>query len=144
MDFDWKAYCVQMVNGRPFSIKVGWLNPLLFAIAKEFNPKLKLIRGFERKGIMKINLAEETGKKNLKVEILVTPLTAQEFMDEFPKFVWLWNDPLADSSSCTSFFLSKLAFENMWKLALSGGRCRWTILVGTAFNNEPHSLRTIC
>ena len=112
---------------------------IITAIAKEFNPKLKTLSvGFEREGYNEINLAEETAEE-LKVENFSYTITAQEFMDEFPKFVWHMDDPLADPAAVPQFFLSKLAREHV-KVALSGEGAD-EIFGGYGIYNEPHSLR---
>ena len=90
---------------------------IITAIAREFNPKLKTLSvGFEREGFNEINLAQETAEK-LNVENFSYTITPQEFMDEFPKFVWHMDDPLADPAAVPQFFLAKLARKHV-KVAL--------------------------
>lgn len=112
---------------------------IIVAIAREFNPKLKTLSvGFERHGYNEINLAEETAEE-LKVENFSHTISAQEFMDEFPKFIWHMDDPLADPAAVPQFFLSKLARKHV-KVALSGEGAD-EIFGGYGIYNEPHSLR---
>ena len=112
---------------------------IITAIASEFNPKLKTLSvGFEREGFNEINLAQETAEK-LNVENFSYTITPQEFMDEFPKFVWHMDDPLADPAAVPQFFLSKLA-RNHVKVALSGEGAD-ELFGGYGMYNEPHSLR---
>lgn len=112
---------------------------IIVAIAKEFNPKLKTLSvGFEREGYTEIDLAKETAEE-LNVENFSHTITAQEFMDEFPRFVWHMDDPLADPAAVPQFFLSKLARKHV-KVALSGEGAD-EIFGGYGIYNEPHSLR---
>ena len=112
---------------------------IITAIAREFNPKLKTFSvGFEREGFNEINLAQETAEK-LNVENFSYTITPQEFMDEFPKFVWHMDDPLADPAAVPQFFLAKLARKHV-KVALSGEGAD-EIFGGYGMYNEPHSLR---
>lgn len=112
---------------------------IIVAIAKEFNPKLKTFSvGFEREGYTEIDLAKETAEE-LNVENFSHTITAQEFMDEFPRFVWHMDDPLADPAAVPQFFLSKLARKHV-KVALSGEGAD-EIFGGYGIYNEPHSLR---
>ena len=112
---------------------------IITAIAREFNPKLKTLSvGFEREGFNEINLAQETAEK-LNVENFSYTITPQEFMDEFPKFVWHMDDPLADPAAVPQFFLAKLARKHV-KVALSGEGAD-EIFGGYGMYNEPHSLR---
>ncbi len=92
---------------------------IIVAMAREFNPKLKTLSvGFERDGYNEINLAEETAEE-LKVENFSHTITVEEFMAEFPRFVWHMDDPLADPAAMPQFFLSALARKHV-KVALSG------------------------
>ena len=112
---------------------------IITAIAREFNPKLKTLSvGFERPGYNEINLAQETAEE-LRVDNFSYTITAQEFMDEFPRFVWHMDDPLADPAAVPQFFLSKLARKHV-KVALSGEGAD-EIFGGYGIYNEPHSLR---
>lgn len=112
---------------------------IIVAIAREFNPKLKTLSvGFEREGYTEIDLAKETAEE-LNVENFSHTITAQEFMDEFPRFVWHMDDPLADPAAVPQFFLSKLARKHV-KVALSGEGAD-EIFGGYGIYNEPHSLR---
>ncbi|WP_313467097.1 asparagine synthase (glutamine-hydrolyzing) [Carnobacterium sp.] len=112
---------------------------IIVAIAREFNPKLKTLSvGFEREGYNEINLAEETAEE-LRVDNFSYTITAQEFMDEFPRFVWHMDDPLADPAAVPQFFLSRLAREHV-KVALSGEGAD-ELFGGYGIYNEPHALR---
>ncbi|QQP70490.1 asparagine synthase (glutamine-hydrolyzing) [Carnobacterium sp. CS13] len=112
---------------------------IVVAIAREFNPKLKTLSvGFEREGYSEINLAEETAEE-LKVENFSYTITAQEFMDEFPRFVWHMDDPLADPAAVPQFFLSRLARKHV-KVALSGEGAD-ELFGGYGIYNEPNSLK---
>jgi len=52
------------------------------------------------------------------------------------------NDPLADPAAVLNSFYQKLARKHVKVLYQAEG-ARWTILVGTAFINEPPSLRLL-
>ncbi len=112
---------------------------IIVAMAREFNPKLKTLSvGFERDGYNEINLAEETAEE-LKVENFSHTITAEEFMTEFPRFVWHMDDPLADPAAMPQFFLSELARKHV-KVALSGEGAD-ELFGGYGIYNEPHALR---
>ena len=112
---------------------------IIVAMAREFNPKLKTLSvGFERDGYNEINLAEETAEK-LKVENFSHTITAEEYMTEFPRFVWHMDDPLADPAAMPQFFLSELARKHV-KVALSGEGAD-ELFGGYGIYNEPQALR---
>lgn len=112
---------------------------IIVAMAREFNPKLKTLSvGFERDGYNEINLAEETAEE-LKVENFSHTITVEEFMAEFPRFVWHMDDPLADPAAMPQFFLSALAQKHV-KVALSGEGAD-ELFGGYGIYNEPHALR---
>lgn len=114
---------------------------IIVAIAREFNPKIKTISvGFEREGYSEIDVAKETADR-LNVENISSIITPQEFMDEFPRFVWHMDDPLADPAAVPQFFLSEVARRHV-KVALSGEGAD-EMFGGYTIYNEPNSLKTL-
>lgn len=114
---------------------------IIVAIAREFNPKIKTISvGFEREGYSEIDVAKETADR-LNVENISSIITPQEFMDEFPRFVWHMDDPLADPAAVPQFFLSEVARRYV-KVALSGEGAD-EMFGGYTIYNEPNSLKTL-
>lgn len=114
---------------------------IIVAIAREFNPKIKTISvGFEREGYSEIDVAKETADR-LNVENISEIITAQQFMDEFPRFVWHMDDPLADPAAVPQFFLAEIARKHV-KVALSGEGAD-EVFGGYTIYNEPNSLKRI-
>lgn len=114
---------------------------IVVAIAREFNPDIKTISvGFEREGFSEIDVAKETASR-LNVENISEVITAQQFMDEFPRFVWHMDDPLADPAAVPQFFLSEIARKHV-KVALSGEGAD-EVFGGYTIYNEPNSLKKI-
>lgn len=114
---------------------------IIVAIAREFNPKIKTISvGFEREGYSEIDVAKETADR-LNVENISEIITAQQFMDEFPRFVWHMDDPLADPAAVPQFFLAEIARKYV-KVALSGEGAD-EVFGGYTIYNEPNSLKRI-
>ncbi|CRH19147.1 asparagine synthase (glutamine-hydrolyzing) [Carnobacterium maltaromaticum] len=114
---------------------------IIVAIAREFNPKIKTISvGFERDGYSEIDVAKETADR-LNVENISEIITAQQFMDEFPRFVWHMDDPLADPAAVPQFFLAEIARKHV-KVALSGEGAD-EVFGGYTIYNEPNSLKRI-
>ena len=114
---------------------------IIVAIAREFNPKIKTISvGFEREGYSEIDVAKETADR-LNVENISEIITAQQFMDEFPRFVWHMDDPLADPAAVPQFFLAEIARKHV-KVALSGEGAD-EVFGGYTIYNEPNSLKCI-
>ena len=114
---------------------------IIVAIAREFNPNIKTISvGFEREGYSEIDVAKETADR-LNVENISEIITAQQFMDEFPRFVWHMDDPLADPAAVPQFFLAEIARKHV-KVALSGEGAD-EVFGGYTIYNEPNSLKRI-
>ena len=114
---------------------------IIVAIAREFNPKIKTISvGFEREGYSEIDVAKETADR-LNVENISEMITAQQFMDEFPRCVWHMDDPLADPAAVPQFFLAEIARKHV-KVALSGEGAD-EVFGGYTIYNEPNSLKRI-
>ncbi|MDH6365214.1 asparagine synthase (glutamine-hydrolyzing) [Enterococcus sp. PF1-24] len=111
---------------------------IIVAIAKEFNNDLNTISvGFEREGYSEIDLAKETAV-DLGVKNHSSVITAQQFADAFPDFVWDMDEPLADPAAVPQYFLAKEA-RKICKVALSGEGAD-ELFGGYTIYNEPNSL----
>jgi len=112
---------------------------IIVAIAHEFNKNIETFSvGFERDGYSEIDLAKETADK-IGVENFSKVITAKEFVDAFPRFVWFMDDPLADPAAVPQFFVSELA-RTRCKVALSGEGAD-ELFAGYRIYNEPNSLK---
>jgi asparagine synthase (glutamine-hydrolysing) len=117
----------------------GLDSSIITSIAKEFNPNLMTFSvGFNREGYSEIDLAQETAKQ-LKVENISHVISAKEFMDEFSRFVYYMDDPLADPAAVAQFFLSKITSKYV-KVALSGEGAD-ELFGGYLIYGEPNSLK---
>ena len=112
---------------------------IIVAIAREFNKNIETFSvGFEREGYSEVDLAKDTAQK-LGVENFSKIITAQEFAEVFPKFVWFMDDPLADPAAVPQFFCAELA-RTRCKVALSGEGAD-EFFAGYTIYNEPNSLK---
>ncbi|MFD1464613.1 asparagine synthase (glutamine-hydrolyzing) [Lapidilactobacillus mulanensis] len=112
---------------------------IIVALARELSPNIKTFSvGFEREGYSEIDVAKETAER-LDVENISKVITAQEFIDEFPNFVYAMDDPLADPAAVPQFFLAKLA-RKYCKVALTGEGAD-ELFGGYTIYNEPNSLK---
>ncbi|MFC0233388.1 asparagine synthase (glutamine-hydrolyzing) [Vagococcus entomophilus] len=112
---------------------------IIVSIAKEFNPDIKTVSvGFEREGYSEIDVAKETAAK-LNVENISKVITPEEFVREFPRFVWHMDDPLADPAAVPQFFLAHETRKHC-TVALSGEGAD-EMFGGYTIYNEPNSLK---
>ena len=112
---------------------------IIVAIAREYNKNIETFSvGFEREGYSEISLAKDTAQQ-LGVKNYSKVITAKEFVEKFPRFVWFMDDPLADPAAVPQFFCAELARERC-KVALSGEGAD-ELFAGYTIYNEPNSLK---
>lgn len=112
---------------------------IIVAIARQFNPDIKTVSvGFEREGYSEIDVAQETAAR-LNVQNISKIITPEEFIQEFPRFVWHMDDPLADPAAVPQFFLAAETRKHC-KVALTGEGAD-EMFGGYTIYNEPNSLK---
>ncbi|MGY3749710.1 asparagine synthase (glutamine-hydrolyzing) [Vagococcus acidifermentans] len=112
---------------------------IIVSIAKEFNPDITTVSvGFEREGYSEIDVAKETAEK-LHVKNVSKVITPEEFINEFPRFVWYMDDPLADPAAVPQFFLAAETAKHC-TVSLSGEGAD-EMFGGYTIYNEPNSLK---
>ena len=111
---------------------------IVVALAKEFNKNIETFSvGFSREGYSEIDVAQETAEK-LGVNNTSYVITPEEFMEELPKIVWYFDEPLADPAAIPLYFVSREARRKV-KVALSGEGAD-ELFAGYTIYNEPNSL----
>lgn len=112
---------------------------IVVALARQRHPDLQTFSvGFERPGYSEIDLAQDTAQQ-LKVSNQSQTITATEFMNEFPRFVYATDDPLADPAAVPHYFLARLAHQYC-KVALTGEGAD-EVFGGYNIYKEPQALR---
>lgn len=112
---------------------------IIVALARQMSPNIKTFSvGFAREGYSEIDVAEETAQR-LDVENISKVITPEEFVKEFPNFMYHMDDPLADPAAVPQFFLAKLA-RQYCKVALTGEGAD-ELFGGYTIYNEPNSLK---
>lgn len=87
----------------------------IVSVAKEFHPSLKTFSvGFEQQGFSEVDVAKETAAA-LGIENISKVISPEEYMNELPKIVWHFDDPLADPAAIPLYFVAKEA-KNMLRL----------------------------
>ncbi|QHM19517.1 Asparagine synthetase (glutamine-hydrolyzing) 1 [Bacillus subtilis] len=91
----------------------------IVSVAKEFHPSLKTFSvGFEQQGFSEVDVAKETAAA-LGIENISKVISPEEYMNELPKIVWHFDDPLADPAAIPLYFVAKEAKKHV-TVALSG------------------------
>ncbi|WP_137596777.1 asparagine synthase (glutamine-hydrolyzing) [Paucilactobacillus kaifaensis] len=112
---------------------------IIVALARQLSPKIKTFSvGFERTGYSEIDVAKETAQR-LDVENISKIITPEEFSQQFPRFMYHMDDPLADPAAVPQFFLAQLARKDC-KVALTGEGAD-ELFGGYNIYNEPNSLK---
>ncbi len=92
---------------------------IIVALARQLSPNLKTFSvGFEREGFNEIEVAQETAAK-LDVENFSRIITPADFINEFDRYIWNLDDPLADPAAVAQYFLAQVAGEHC-TVSLSG------------------------
>ncbi|KRM12317.1 asparagine synthase (glutamine-hydrolyzing) [Paucilactobacillus suebicus] len=112
---------------------------IIVALAHQLNPNLHTYSvGFERPGYSEIDVAKETAAC-LDVDNISETITPLRFAQDFHKFVYSMDDPLADPAAVAQYFLTHMAGQHC-KVALSGEGAD-EIFGGYNIYNEPNSLK---
>lgn len=112
---------------------------IIASIAKEMNPNLLTFSvGFEHRGFSEVDVAKETAEK-LGLKNYSVTVTAEEFMNEFPKIMWHMDDPLADPATVPLYFVAKEARKHV-TVVLSGEGSD-ELFGGYNIYREPNSLK---
>ncbi|MCQ6278446.1 asparagine synthase (glutamine-hydrolyzing) [Bacillus sp. EB600] len=111
---------------------------IIASIAREFHPAIQTFSvGFEREGYSEIDVAKETAEK-IGVENISYMITPEEFMQEFPRIMWMVDDPLADPAIVPHYFVAREARKHV-KVVLSGEGSD-ELFGGYNIYHEPQSL----
>lgn len=111
---------------------------IVASIAKEFHPAIQTFSvGFERNGYSEIDVAKETAEK-IGVENISYIITPEEYMKEFPRIMWVMDDPLADPACVPHYFVAREARKHV-KVVLSGEGAD-ELFGGYTIYHEPQSL----
>ncbi len=92
---------------------------IIVSLAKQFNSQLETFSvGFEQEGYSELDVAKKTAAQ-LGVKNTSYIINPEEFMQEFPHFVWSMDDPLADPAAIPQYFVAREARKKV-KVALTG------------------------
>src|SRR5690625_7928537 len=89
------------------------------SIAKQMKSDIKTFSvGFEREGFSEVDVAKETADK-LDVENISYIISPEEYIEKLPKIMWHMDNPLADPTSVTLYFVVTEGHKNV-HVVLSG------------------------
>ena len=113
---------------------------IIVALLREMGPVSTFSVGYEENGYSELNEAKETARylETNHHEYLINP---REFWEHLPSLVWHMDDPVADPSALSLYFVARLARENI-TVTLSGEGAD-EVFGGYGIYREPASLRPL-
>lgn len=111
---------------------------IIAAIAKEYKPDIKTYTVYFDQGYSELEIAEKTAE-TFKLDNTPVKITAEEYMEVFPKMVYHLDDPLSDESAIGLYFVSRAAKNDVGVLLSGEGSDE--LFSGYKLYKEPIDLR---